>query len=142
MLPGPVNSVCYRQKWGIRNVKLGWSRKLLYFGGVLMAAEAHGLPRADKIDRLVRLAAMTPLDRITALGTVAAEAVAAEYDHFLARLSDPDVRRRLQGLTPDQRDEPVFRDLKSRAEAFSAALLALLHTRYPPAHPIHIALVL
>ncbi len=53
-----------RKEWGIRNLKLVFSRKLMYYSGVVMCAELAERDAKTKRDILETLIAMTPIDRL------------------------------------------------------------------------------
>ena len=128
--------------WGLRNLKLVFSRKLLYASGLFALAETCDGPAADKIARLEELLALPPLDRVAAIcGELAVGPVLDRYDYFLAQLARPGVRRHLERLTRRERDDPVFRDLKDAGYAFTRDLQHLFETTFAADHPIRRAIV-
>ena len=72
--------------WGIRNIKLVFSRKLLYFSGILVVAESYQRTHKEKLDRASRLFSMTPIDRIRSICGADCESVLRYYDRFLTAL--------------------------------------------------------
>ena len=127
--------------WGLRNLKLVFSRKLLYASGLFAIAATRDGPAEAKIARLEALLALTPIDRMAALcGETAVEPILDRYDHFLDRLEQPGLRRHLERLTRRDRDDPVFRDLKDAGYAFTRDLQHLFTATFPPDHPIHRAI--
>lgn len=129
--------------WGVRNIKLVFSRKLLYFSGVIAAAETADMPPQKKRARLLELLALPPLERLAAVfGAGQADEALSLYDGFLADITRAETRRALDAPIAAVRDTALYRDLKTRGHRFSQALLSLLRGRYPPDHVIHTLLVL
>ena len=128
--------------WGLRNLKLVFSRKLLYASGLFALGATREGAAAAKIERLEALLGLTPLDRMAAIcGEAAVGPVFDAYDHFLARLAEPGVRRHLERLTRRDRDDPVFRDLKDAGYGFTRDLAALFETTFDHDHPIRRAIL-
>lgn len=128
--------------WALRNLKLVFSRKLLYASGLFALGATRDGPAAAKVDRLEALLGLTPLDRMAALcGADAVASVLDAYDHFLARLAEPGVRRHLEHLPRRERGDPVFRDLKDAGGDFTRDLAALFETTFDRDHPIRRAIV-
>lgn len=124
--------------WGVRNIKLQFSRKLLFAGGIVAIAEAHGLPAPSKVLRLQQLLALTPLQRLAKLGHSNPYSVALfeDYAVFLELISSVENRRHLDRLTPGQAmADPVYRELRVRGQAFSLKLEHWLRSQYT-GHPI------
>ena len=128
--------------WGLRNLKLVFSRKLLYASGLFALGAARGGDAATKVDRLEALLGLTPLDRMAEIcGSGAVGPIMDGYDHFLDRLARPGVRRHLERLTRRDRDDPVFRDLKDAGHDFTRNLAALFEPTFDHDHPIRRAIV-
>ncbi|MGN2432967.1 hypothetical protein [Pseudomonas syringae] len=53
---------------GVRNVKLRFSRKLLYFGGVISVAETAFVAQSDKNQLIADILDKTVLERVQDLG--------------------------------------------------------------------------
>jgi predicted nucleotidyltransferase len=130
-----------RKPWGIRNLKLLYSRKMLYFGGVVAIAETAHRTRDSKVEVLSELFRLTPIQRIQKLFGEQARESLQFYDTFLAALGQESFRREIQCVTADRGTHPEsFTRLKAEASQFSLALHRLLLSRYP-SHPIHDALI-
>ena len=128
--------------WGLRNLKLVFSRKLLYASGLFALGATRDGPAEAKVARLEALLGLTPLDRMAAIcGEAAVGPVFDAYDRFLDRLAQPGVRRRLERLTRRERHDPVFRDLKDAGYGFTRDLAALFETTFDHDHPIRRAIV-
>jgi hypothetical protein len=67
--------------------------------------------------------------------------VLASYDRFLHRLEDKATRAHLEGLQPDQRNDPLFRELKNEGHHFTRELLRLFERTFDSTHPIRRAIV-
>ena len=129
--------------WAIRNIKLVFSRKLIYASGLFSVALTADRTKNDKIEVLMDMFSKTPLDRIRYVsGDVASERLFQMYDLFLTELADVDVRERLDRLTTDQSvNDPVFRKLKNEGHYFSRELMGLFSRTFHSSHPIHMAVI-
>jgi predicted nucleotidyltransferase len=132
------------KSWGLRNIKLTFSRKLLYFGGIIAVAETAQKTRDVKILETLKLLDMSPLERIERISGYRADKVFKLYNYFLEKLSNNDVRKELdKAKRTDNLDKniPIFRELKNESKHFSWALSSMLKQTYDETHPIHHALV-
>ena len=136
--------------FALRNVKLRFSRKLLYLAGLVTcfslhiwredpnAANAwdHDLTPEERGLRLVlfleKVANMSPLDLISKslvdLGLVndASRGFLQSYDGFLRLLSDADNRKRLEKLVPEEMGkDPVYREARGMGQGFQEAITQL-----------------
>jgi predicted nucleotidyltransferase len=128
--------------WGLRNIKLRFSRKLIFVAGLLacFSFELHPPPAADAIrsDRenlpaalanhvLSRLT-MTPLDALAAALLAhspdeTSSAIFGAYDRFLGVLLDPEKRAELSRLRIDKALESrVWLEARSASYAFRDGL--------------------
>lgn len=132
------------KEWGLRSIKLRFSRKLIYFGGLVVAAELVGGERADKMQRANELFAMPVLVRLQTLAGQDEQlaVLLSHYEYFLQRISEAPVRLHLKTVTRDNREESdEFRALRDVGVEFSNSLEGWLKARYPGDHPIHHALL-
>lgn len=129
------------KSWGDRNIKLLFSRKLLYFSGLLVIAETTQHYYEHKRKVLKEYLRMPPIERVENICGIRSDIVINMYDEFLKNLSDPSVRK-LLNKTPYSRDRhsPEFRLLKNKGHHFSWELSKLLTETYDSSHPIHLAL--
>ncbi len=128
--------------WGIRNIKLVFSRKLLYASGLFSVAMTVDRARDEKVGRLLDLFDMPVIDRmINICGKRQMEPVLDSYDYFLGRMADPSVRERLSNLKPNERKDPLFRDLKNEGHNFTRELLKLFENTFDSTHPIRRAVL-
>jgi predicted nucleotidyltransferase len=128
--------------WGTRNIKLVFSRKLLYFSGILVAAETWQHSYETKLARLQHLLSLTPLQRIGEICGHRAEQALKLYGRFLEQMGDARIRKLLDAV-PDRREQQPeeFRILKNDGHHFSWMLTKLLKDTYDLSHPIHNALI-
>lgn len=132
-----------KKPWGTRNIKLVFSRKLLYFSGVLAIAETVQRGHEEKREILLELFAMPVVDRLLAICGGRAHEALRLYDRFLGELGKPEVRSELNATTIETREKvESFRRLKDDGHRFSWELLSLFSHVYPPSHPIHRAIFL
>lgn len=128
--------------WGLRSVKLRFSRKLLYFGGIVVAAELVDKPFEARMALARKLFSMPVLDRLNHCEAEEA-GIRSTYDAFLALISRKQVREELDALERSARnDSPLYCELRDLSDRFSRALLGWLQARYPASHSIHAALLL
>jgi len=128
--------------WAPRRLKLVFSRKMLYFGGIIAAAETADRDYVGKRAKLSELLQLPPITRVqTVFGNKSLPALEL-YDRFLRELSDPDVRKRLEKVGPNDRSDAELRSLLDAGKQFSRELIKLMNDRYGPDHPIHEALLM
>ena len=95
--------------WGIRNIKLIFSRKLLYASGLFSVAMTADRAREDKIGILEDLFELPVMERMISIcGRSRMEAVLNSYNRFLEKLEDSDTREHLVNLQASERNDPLF----------------------------------
>ncbi len=129
--------------WGVRNIKLVFSRKLLYISGVLISAEMAQRTPAQKREIARSLIALTPVQRLrTVCGSYADRAV-KEYSNFLTAMGQKNIREILSKVTADRRTHTEeFKRLKNQSHHFTLHLMSALKATYAESHPIHRSLVM
>ena len=128
--------------WAIRNVKLVFSRKLLYASGLFSVALTADMSIKRKMERLEELFDLRPLDRVVHIcGTATTREMLRCYDVFLESISDDKKRRHLESLEKDNRDDPLFREIKNEGHQFTLELLKLFETTFHSTHPIRRAII-
>jgi hypothetical protein len=131
-----------KKPWGIRNIKLVFSRKLLYASGLFSVAKTTDLTRERKIAELEALFNMTVMDRLVEIcGRENCRAALASYDRFLDQLERPEVREQLKKLNKEERSDPLFRELKNEGHHFTRELLKLFERTFDATHPIRRAII-
>ena len=124
--------------WGIRNIKLIFSRKLLYASGLFSVAMTADRTREDKIKILEDLFELPVMERMISIcGHSRMKAVQNSYNIFLETLENSDTRERLIDLEASERNDPLFRGLKNEGHHFTRELLKLFENTFDSTHPIH-----
>ena len=131
-----------KKSWGDRNIKLLFSRKMLYFSGIVAAAETAQRTPSSKRKVLKNLLRKCPLERVAFIcGDIATRRAFRYYDDFLGKLSNPSFRELLVSTAEDRETQgEEFRALKDDGHHFSWELANLLRSTYDSSHPIHHAL--
>jgi predicted nucleotidyltransferase len=128
--------------WGIRNIKLVFSRKLLYTSGLFSVAQTADRARRDKITKLEDLFDLSVIDRMIAIcGRDKMQPVLDRYEFFLDRLERSEVRDHLKVLKKSERADDVFRELKNEGHHFTRELLKLFEGTFDSTHPIRRAVL-
>ena len=128
--------------WGIRNIKLIFSRKLLYASGLFSVALTADRSRREKIATLEGLFDLPVLDRMIAIcGKAPLGRVIDTYEFFLDRLEHPEVRNHLKELKKTERSDEVFRELKNEGHYFTRELMKLFEQTFDSTHPIRRAVL-
>ena len=128
--------------WDIRNIKLIFSRKLLYASGLFSVAVTADRDRERKIELLEELFDLPVMQRMNRIcGTANLERVWASYDRFLEKLENASVRERLKRLKRSERSDPLFRELKNEVHHFTRELLKVFETTFDSTHPIRRAVI-
>lgn len=128
--------------WAIRNIKLVFSRKLIYASGLFSVASTADMARGKKITRLEKLFDLRPLDRLVHVcGAAETAEMLRSYEVFLSCINNEAKRSRLESLRKGDRDDPLYRDLKDEGHRFTDELLKLFEMTFPATHPIRRAIV-
>jgi hypothetical protein len=128
--------------WGIRYTKLIFSRKLIYYSGVIMCAELASLPAAEKRQKLIQMIILPPIDRLLMVFGRDVLAALEEYDRFLALLDDRGSRDDLAKVELlRETHTPLFKTVKASGHKYSSALVDILRDKYPVDHPVREAII-
>jgi len=131
-----------RKPWGLRYIKLRFSRQLLYFSGLIAIAETVDKPRDEKINTLLELFRLSPLDRVKHVCKQSASEALDLYAEFLEKISAESTRSMLNATTADKTTHTKeFIELRDKGRQFSEALIQLLRVKYPGDHKIHNAIM-
>jgi hypothetical protein len=139
-----------REGWGIRNVKLRFSRKVLFIWGLLAAfsGELFAPPELGELENddvyfvmltdLIRT--QTDVPPLELLARVVldsedndiADAIFSSYDQFLRILADPDARKKLETVQFEHAlDEPVYAELRRASQTFREGVTRLFFDVHP-----------
>lgn len=140
-----------RKEWGTRNIKLRFSRKLLFvwglvasFSGVLFQSEAlRGATNEDEFFRLLadlirEQTEVTPLELLARIlchpdvKPETAKTIFSTYDTFLAALSDPATRKHLDDVPFEKAaDDEIYDGLRKASNEFSNGLKDVFFDQHP-----------
>ncbi len=127
--------------WGDRNIKLLFSRKLMFFSGLLTVALTAQSTGSHKREVLKHFFALTPITRVKEICGARADAALRLYSEFIGCIGDEETRRVLNKTTMDRdTHSEEFRTQKNKGHHFTWALSKLLTDTFDEAHPIHLAL--
>lgn len=131
-----------KKPWGIRNIKLIFSRKLIYFSGIVMCAELAQRSAQTKRDILLKLIQMSPIERL--LYVMGRDILPAlnEYELFIENLDNKRTRKILVDTKRGMKQPNEFRDLKNCGHHFTWKLSSALNKFYDRSHPIHKAILM
>lgn len=141
------------KSWGTRNIKLRFSRKLLYFAGIMTIAAAsdQNLGTEDRVNYLSSLLEKSPLERVFNIANESSDEgfsetineIFSEYEYFLLCLGNRGKRDILEDIKDknERLNKPLYVDLSERSTKFTNSLYQLLNSIFPPEHQIHTALI-
>jgi len=133
------------KSWGLRNIKLTYSRKLIYFAGILCVAKTQDLEKDEKVALLKDLFKKTPLERINSIinDENNKKDIFQYYNDFLEQISKKDVRKALNSIfTIDDERNETFNNLKNDSKKFSRVMIESLKDTFNKNHRIHEAILL
>lgn len=119
--------------WGLRNVKLRISRKMLYFGGIIAATELIGIDDLDRKEKLSNIIKIPAISRITAYGKCeeANKKILTAYNSFMTKLECQEVRSHLENLRREDRENSeVFKELRQLGEDMTSACMEWIKRRH------------
>jgi len=132
------------KSWGLRYIKLTYSRKLIYFAGIISIAQTQDKNREEKIDILMTLFNKIPLERIdeTIKDSNIKSKIFELYENFLIKISDIDIRKELESIRSNNNELPQnFEDLKNKSKEFSRILIKAIKETFDKNHRIHEAIL-
>lgn len=117
------------KEWGLRNVKLKFSRKFLYFGGLISIAELIGINNIEqqkqKLEEIFDKPVFEKVYACAEKHDLISEMnqIFDLYDNFIEKISNPKNREILESVTKSQRNEnELYQDLRKDSEAFSLGM--------------------
>lgn len=128
--------------WAIRNIKLIFSRKILYASGLFAIGATVDRSKEAKMQLLELLLGLPPIDRLVHIcGSSACMPALMSYDHFLNEMEKETVRSHLKEIPEGDHNDRIFRDLKNEGHIFTRELLKLFDSTFHSTHPIHRAVI-
>ncbi len=129
--------------WGIRNIKLRFSRKLLYFSAILVVAEIGFRSYDEQRELACKYFNMYPIQRILTICGARSIKVLQRYNFFLEQISQKSIREDLQEASFQEKHQnpKIFEKLKNESKHFSWDLASLLKNTFDVHHPIHHCLI-
>ncbi len=130
-----------QKPWAIRNIKLVFSRKLMYASGLFSVGMTLEMSAQQKIDTLDRLFSIPAIERMEEIcGKDKMVKVLGCYNLFLERIGDSSVRAALKAVKPGDHKNPTFRELKNEGHKFTRELLLAFDGTFHTTHPIRRAI--
>ena len=131
------------KEWGVRKIKLRFSRKLLYFSGLITVASTCNYTRDDKIEKTSELLNLSPIDRIQKIiGNTETTRMMDYYAEFLKKISTDSIRNSLDSVKRENRHENSdYRYLKNLSQHFNWEMEKCFFDEFPSSHPIHAAMI-
>lgn len=138
------------KSWGIRNIKLRYSRKLLYFAGVMAIAHASETQQdiTKRTQEISNSLDIPPLERIYNISHGKAkpeliENIFCQYEFFLSCISDPKKRASLNDIKDksDRLKSPLYNQLSEKSTEFTDNLYKLLNNVFEKNNQIHTSLI-
>ncbi|HAT1639011.1 TPA: hypothetical protein I8Y18_000085 [Raoultella ornithinolytica] len=141
------------KSWGVRNIKLRFSRKILYFAGIM--AIGYASDKEEDVNNRVNLLSSSletpPLERIFEIyndrlndkGYEILDKIFSDYNLFLESISDKEKRQSLENIKTkeDRLDVPLYIELSEVSANFNDNLYAQLKLLFDDKHKIHLALI-
>ncbi|EPF3218123.1 hypothetical protein ACU6YH_08150 [Klebsiella aerogenes] len=140
------------KSWGLRNIKLRFSRKLLYFAGILTVAEVISDERHSErtksisehfnkpaLERIFEITEKKSCPQCLAL----LNEIFSKYEIFLSSICKPENREKLENIKmkADRLDSVLYNTLSHESNIFTDKLHELLTCLYKKEHPIYSSLV-
>lgn len=127
--------------WAIRNIKLVFSRKLMYASGLFCCGLTADKSLADKINILEELLQMPVIERMQFICGASFDEALSHYCFFLEQIESADVRQALETVDKNSPEDETYRRIKNRGHLFTRALLQAFETKFHSTHPIHRAII-
>lgn len=128
--------------WAIRNIKLVFSRKLMYASGLFSVGMTVDKSENAKVDILDELFSKPAIERMIAIcGHDRFSNALSCYELFLNRMASSEVREALKNVAPRDHNHPIYRELKNEGHNFTRELLLAFENTFHSTHPIRRSIV-
>jgi hypothetical protein len=128
--------------WGIRNIKLIFSRKLMYASGLFSVGLTADKSEHAKHETLSSLFDLPALERIVEIcGNGNAARIKKSYNYFLEYMELAENRSQLKSVAQGDHDDPIFREIKNEGHNFTRQLLSAFESVFHSTHPIRRAVI-
>lgn len=128
--------------WAPRNIKLIFSRKLMYAGGLFSVGATIDRTPKEKIEFLCEMFDKPVIDRLAFIcGHQECTNILRSYSIFLESMANPETRKALSKLKHGNHENEEFRKLKNEGHRFTRELLNLFERTFDSTHPIRRAVV-
>lgn len=118
--------------WGVRSIKLKFSRKLIYLSIllVILSKSTQNLSNEERINHILQLLEKEPLNRIYELasgGTNDLFTIMSTYNYFLGEMKEDCKRKKLDGLKREDREQDnTYKELNEQARQFKKSSFSIL----------------
>lgn len=135
------------QDWGLRNIKLKFSRKLIYFSGITIVYELLKFDTSEnKITRALELIKIPPLERLYSVfneyNSEQISQIFKEYDSFLEALERDENRKILNNCKKENKDEcELYKELNQKSKKYEENFLNIINTQNYRDYPFINALI-
>ena len=121
--------------WGVRSIKLKFSRKIIYLSGLLSITSVKSAnSKEENIDNLEKMLSFSPLERTFNLLKSEEDIlikIFEEYNYFLEIISDDQKRTALDEISRDSRDESeLYLEINRKGESFKDNCYKALSCKY------------
>lgn len=132
-----------QKPWAIRNIKLVFSRKLMYAGGLFAVGLTADQTMEKKIEVLEQLFSMPVIDRMIAIcGSSRMQKLLNSYDYFLNNMENSKIRQHLRTLKKEQEStDEQYRNLKNEGHRFTLELMSIFEKTFHSNHSIRRAVI-
>lgn len=121
--------------WGVRSIKLKFSRKIIYLSGLLSITIIEGTnSREENVENLEEILSFNPLERIFNL-LKSEDAILLkifkDYNYFLEIISNDKTRSDLDEINRDSRDKSkLYTEINIKGESFKVSCYEALSSKY------------
>lgn len=124
--------------WAIRNIKLSFSRKLMYASGLFSVGKTLDKNEAEKVLILKELFDLPVVERMEHIcGKENMRKVLMIYEKFLEKMECEKNRDILKSIETSDHNNVFFRELKDDSHTMTDELINLFNVTFDESHKIH-----